>query len=379
MAKLKLSYPVFRHASAVTCGAGALRALGSLPDLEQTAFLTSGNPAVHEALSLSLAKSGQSWPPAMWHQKPAGEPVEKAIVEAADFISAARPARLVIVGGGSVLDWARLACLHSAGLLNLANGRLSAGQSDFSRPELVLAPTTPATGAEAGDVAVYQLADGRKTAVVSPLLMADQVILDGRCIQDMPTAQLAACLCDALSHAIEANLSLVPLRLGKEAGLSCLRIITKNYAQQPSSSQRQAFMEAGFLGGIAAANCSVGIVHAFAHSMAVRGLSHARGNACALRAGLLFNADTPAMAQLLKDLQLCDVGALVELVQPVIADALEGVETESSLQALADANVRDGVANYMMSDVAIRSNPRRPERGDLDQFLSVVRETVAGH
>ncbi len=379
MAKLKLSYPVFRHAPAVTCGAGALRAVGSLADLEQTAFLTSGHAAVHEALGVALMKSKQSWPPLLWHQKPAGEPVAEAVAAAAEFISAARPKRLVIVGGGSVLDWARLACLRSMGLLDLATGKLMDSPSAPERPALVLAPTTPATGAEAGDVAVYQLADGRKTAVVSPLLMADQVILDGNCLQAMAKPQLAASLCDALSHALEANLSLVPLRLGKEAGLSCLRIITNSYAQEPSSSQRQAFMEAGFLGGIAAANCSVGIVHAFAHSMAVRGLSHALGNACALPAGLMFNADTAAMSHLLKDLQLHDVVALLDCIQPIINDALPSVQAQASLKGLGDAAVRGEVAQYMLSDVAIRSNPRRPELADLEQFLSSVVETVAGH
>ena len=80
---------------------------------------------------------------------------------------------------------------------------------------------------------------------------------------------------------------LSPAALAKEAAFAALRLILEHYANASDASHAQTLMEAGYLGGVAAANCSVGAIHAFAHTMAAYGMPHGYANALGLIAGHL--------------------------------------------------------------------------------------------
>src|SRR5690606_1459016 len=150
MAKLKLSYPEFRHAPAVVCGSGSLRSLADHVD-ESTVFLTSGSRPVLDLLGEALSRRDVSLTPANHVAKPDGEPTEAAIRLGAELLRGRPAGRIVAVGGGSVLDWARLACAHAAGVLDLSTGVVDQALAAQSRPHLCLVPTTCGTGAEAAD------------------------------------------------------------------------------------------------------------------------------------------------------------------------------------------------------------------------------------
>lgn len=377
MAKLKLSYPEFRHAPAVVCGSGSLRSLADHVD-ESTVFLTSGSRPVLDLLGEALSRRDVSLTPANHVAKPDGEPTEAAIRLGAELLRGRPAGRIVAVGGGSVLDWARLAWAHAAGVLDLSTGVVDQALAAQSRPHLCLVPTTCGTGAEAADVAVYQSAAGSKRAVVTRAFLADRVVLDGRFLESVAPRALAQFLCDALSHSLEAYLSIVPLRLAKETAAAALSAVVDAYPLPPSASRNDRLMEAGFLGGVAAANCSVGIVHAFAHAVGVDGMGHGLANGCALVTGLEFNATTPQMQTLLERLQLDGVDALVERIRPIVDQALESVATHPVAARLAsDAGYRREIATRMAADVAIRSNPRRASEEDLLAFVDTVAARVA--
>lgn len=371
MAKLKLSYPLFRHAASVTCGSGSLRALAGWDDLPGSLFLTSGRGEITTALAEVLDRAGIQLGPDNHLIKPPGEPTEESVALAGRFISARRPQRIVAMGGGSVLDWARLGWAAGNQLLDPATGRLNPIE-DIQCPQFCLLPTTCGTGAEAADVAVYQ-SGGRKMAVVTPAFMADQVILDGNLLKGLPEEKMAQFVCDALSHALEASLSIVPMRLGKEAALSALRLLLTAWAMAPGSSRRDALLEGSFLGGVAAANCSVGIVHAFAHAIGTDGVGHGQGNAFALLNGLRFNAQSTQMNSFLRRAGYASLGELERQLQPIVDTALAGLHANSPLRRLSDADYRAGLAERMLADVAIRTNPRRPaDQAEVAQWLSLL-------
>jgi len=378
MAKLKFSYPVFRHAPSVTCGTGALRGIAAGGGLEDTVFLTSAAAPVTDTLAGVLERAGAVLGPDNHLAKPPGEPSADAVRAAGRFIDERAPARIVAVGGGSVLDWARLGWGCAAGLLDVEAGRWTGDDAPVVRPRFWLVPTTCGTGAEAADVAVYQLDDGDKAAVVASAFMADRVILDGRFVEQLAPAARAAFLCDALSHAVEGYLSLVPMRLAKESALDALNLALEFHDAEPTPSRGERLMEASFLGGVAAANCSVGIVHAFAHAIGRDGMPHGLANACGLLDGLRFNADTPAMAALLSRRGLASVDALIEALRPVVDTALTALGPDAPVRELADAGYRTAVAERMQRDVAIRTNPRRPaDTAELTGWLERVHATAA--
>jgi alcohol dehydrogenase class IV len=381
MAKLKLTFPTLRHPPAVTCGVGALREVANATvGGRRVLFMTSASPAVTEVIQAAFEKAGQEASGPARVCKPAGEPTWDAVGEGARAIQEHRPELIVAVGGGSVLDWARLAWAQAAGLLRAEDSGALTLEADPSAPAFWLVPSTCGTGAEAGDVAVYTCSQGTKRAVISPAFLAERVILDARFLEHLQSENglLEGLVCDALSHGLEASLSLVPNTLAKiYAAAAVLRILNNLPSDGVlGSSQRERLMEAGFLGGVAAANCSVGIVHAFAHSVGVDGIGHGLANAAALPMGLSFNSETHQMAGLLRELGTRDFHDLLGQVRIVSGKALEQSQASRLRALLGDSAYRAQVAKRMANDVALRSNPRRPKADDLRQFVDCVAEDV---
>ncbi len=373
MAKLAISYPRFRHAPLVTFGRGSVRSLAECDD-GATAFLLSGAKHVRACIEEALQRGSGRLSGDNSLCKPAGEPDLDAIREGATFLEARRARRIVAVGGGSVLDWARLAWAESAGILDLDAGELRPG-AGLDRPEFWLLPTTCGTGAEAADVVVYADRTGEKRSLVAPVFAAQHVILDSRFLDGIPATRLAGFVSDAISHGVESYLSVVPNTLARASALSALRLIFEHFEPQPDHAQQDRLMEASFLAGVAAANCSVGIVHAYAHAIGRDGVPHGLANAAGLDAGIAFNAETPQMTGLLAALGMSHVDALRRSVQRITDVALQAAgEYEAIDRFAADPDYRAEIAERMARDVAIRSNPRRPNP---DERLAFVTEIAA--
>ncbi len=66
-------------------------------------------------------------------------------------------------------------------------------------------------------------------------------------------------------------------------------------------------------------------------------------------------------------------------VRQLISDVLAGIAPDSAVWRLGDEAYRRAVAARMQQDVAIRSNPRRPENSqELLTYLTGVQQTVEG-
>jgi alcohol dehydrogenase class IV len=270
-----------------------------------------------------------------------------------------------------------LAWAASQGLLSLVDDKMTMQEAPDGRPALWLVPTTCGTGAEAANVAVCNV-NGKKLPVVSPAFIADRVILDGQFLRLVSPASLACALCDALSHAIEAFVSIVPCTLAKEAALSALQLILEHYANAGDASSAQHLMEAGYLGGVAAANCSVGAIHAFAHTIAAYGLPHGYANALGLLAGIFANQDTPAMQVLLQRCGAGRIDVLVDWLRPIVRLALAHAVDVDAKQLLQDTLTREAISERMRLDVCMRSNPQMLDEEARRVFLYCALETVEG-
>jgi alcohol dehydrogenase len=370
MAKRKIAYPVFRQPSHVTFGTGSARTLADPEVADGAVFLISSAPGVRAALERAFAKYDSEFAERAVLEKPAGEPTREAIQVGAEWLMERPPARIVAVGGGSVLDWARLAGAAAGGWLDPDAGQTRQPAAAWTRPELVLVPTTCGSGAEAAGVAVYTL-NGQKRPVVSPSFVADRVVLDADFLGGFDATTIAPFLCDALSHAIEAFVSIVPNPLAKHAAAAALPVILDHHALGDHCS-RERLMEAGYLGGVAASNCSVGVVHAFAHALAGDGVAHGVANGLGLRAGLAANAPTSEMDALLSRTKYGSVAALQEAIAPVVSIVLSSGPAHRVRTLLGNRPARDRILASMEADVCLRTNPRRLQRDDLEAFLDRV-------
>ena len=375
MARLAISFPQFRHPPRVTFGRGSTRVLASCDD-GRTVFLLGGTSGTRERLAKVLGREGGTLRDENCLTKPPGEPGADSIRAAAMWLREHAPARIVAVGGGSVLDWARLAWAVAADRVDIDAGTVSPAPSTDQPISFWLVPTTCGTGAEAADVVVYSADDGSKRAVVSPVFAADHVILDSALTDSLTGTALAAFVADALSHSLEGYLSIVPNPLARTSAIGALQRIFAAFTAEPGGAARDQLLEASLLGGIAAANCSVGIVHAFAHAVGADGVPHGLGNAVALEAGIAFNREVPAMATLCDALRLDDAEALLAAVHPITTLAASAAPA-TALARLGDDSYAADVAARMLGDVAIRSNPRRADASDTQAFVATVADWLA--
>lgn len=371
MPKLRFQYPVYQQPGRVTFGTGSLRVLAELPDLEHTLFFVSGQSAVQAAVADCMARRDRAWHEQRVLTKPPGEPGWQMVRDGADAIRDAKPQRIVGIGGGSVLDWCRLAWAASIDVLDDATALRALRPKDALRPEFWLVPTTCATGAEAAGVAVY-CRDGKKRPSVSPAYVADEVILDGRFLQSLSSEQLANCLCDALSHAVESYVSVVPCALAEEAALSALRRIVKTFHPEDATHDYQALMEASYLAGLAASHCSVGVVHAFAHSAAAYDVRHSHANALGLVPGIRINASAKPLRRLVENCNLRTSEDLVGEIEPIIEVAVRHGEHSALMDALRSPSSRQDFVTSMLQDECLRTNVTSLSNHDIDRYLDQV-------
>ncbi|MFL9921536.1 iron-containing alcohol dehydrogenase [Paraburkholderia fungorum] len=121
-----------------------------------------------------------------------------------EMARAFKPDHVIGIGGGSVIDMAKLAAL-----LLTHTSPLSAYYGEFNVPGPVLPvialPTTAGTGSEVTPVAVVSdLERGVKVGISSPYLIPEVAICDPELTVSCPPGLTAYSAADALTHAIEA-------------------------------------------------------------------------------------------------------------------------------------------------------------------------------
>jgi alcohol dehydrogenase class IV len=202
---------------------------------------------------------------------------------------------IIAIGGGSVLDAAKLIALASAGLgplLDFADG------ADGHRrrgpiPPVIAVPTTAGTGSEVGRAAVLSDPGISKTIIFHPRLMPASVICDAALTIGLPRAITVATGMDALSHALEAwcspqyhpSADAIAAESARLA-LSALPIV----ADDPTHlGARQQMMVAALMAATAFQK-GLGVMHALSHPIgAVHGTHHGLTNAVLMPAALWAN------------------------------------------------------------------------------------------
>jgi alcohol dehydrogenase len=375
VAKLKMSYPSLRQPARVTFGKGSIKELATADALQDTVFFISARNEVLAAVDATFQKQGLALNLLRTLPKPPGEPSLEMIDLGARFLGNRAPRRIIRIGGGSVMDWCRLSWAQQQGVLSTASGNMAPPIRDEARTRFWLVPTTCATGAEAAAVAVYS-SGGRKVAVISDAFIAEHAVLDSQFLEQMPHEHIATSLADTLSHAIESYCSIVQNTLAKEAAVSALWLVLEHGSSPSNPCRRDRLMEAGYLAGLAASHCSVGVVHAFAHTISRYGFSHAHANAIGLRAGIALNADAAPLQSLAKRVGLSGCEGLVEALTPIMTSAVTGRDHHGLVQVLSDEQHRHDIVAAMRADVCLRTNPVPLDEHQLNGFLDRVVEAI---
>ncbi|KAK2061483.1 iron-containing alcohol dehydrogenase [Colletotrichum caudatum] len=138
------------------------------------------------------------------------EPKDSSIREAIDWARPFSPDAFLAVGGGSVIDTAKLmnlySCYPDAPFLDFVNAPLGNGRPvDKALKPLIAVPTTAGTGSETTGTAIFDLVSKRaKTGVAHRNLKPTLGICDPLNTRTMPAAVKAASGLDVLCHSLES-------------------------------------------------------------------------------------------------------------------------------------------------------------------------------
>lgn len=202
---------------------------------------------------------------------------------------------LVAVGGGSAIDTAKGANLLITNNCDDLSQFAGAQIIDMRLRPLVVIPTTSGTGSEVTEVAVVSDTQRQlKMLFTSRYLLPDIAILDSRMTLTLPPAMTAATGMDALSHAMEAFISLQKNPISDAYAMAAISLIAENLpgAVQDGKhpDRRLALANAATLAGIAFSNAMVGVVHSLGHAAgAVGHIPHGTAMSIFLPVGLEYN------------------------------------------------------------------------------------------
>jgi hydroxyacid-oxoacid transhydrogenase len=138
------------------------------------------------------------------------EPKDSSIKEAIEWARPFQPDAFLAVGGGSVIDTAKLMNLYSAypdaDFLDFVNAPLGKGRPvDKKLNPLIAIPTTAGTGSETTGTAIFDLVSKRaKTGIAHRNLKPTLGICDPLNTRTMPAAVKASSGLDVLCHALES-------------------------------------------------------------------------------------------------------------------------------------------------------------------------------
>ncbi|MEM2091819.1 MAG: iron-containing alcohol dehydrogenase [Candidatus Bathyarchaeia archaeon] len=225
---------------------------------------------------------------------------EPSIELAETVAEAARAGRydlVVGIGGGSVLDMAKVA---SISVTNPGPIRKYVGVNLVVRPGIpkILMPTTAGTGSEVTGIAVITLSDEEaKSAIISPYMLSDVAIVDPKLTYSMPPRITASTGLDALSHAVEALMAVNANPVSDALALRSLKIIVRHLLKsyRVGDAESRFYMSLGsMMAGMAFSNSGVCLGHALAYSFSVT-YKIPHGISCGLSLPYAFKFNAPAI------------------------------------------------------------------------------------
>lgn len=280
---------------------------------------------------------------------------------------------IIAIGGGSVLDAAK-----GIGILVSNGGNIldyeGVDNIEHPMPPLICIPTTSGSSADVSQFAIITDTEKlKKIAIVSKAVVPDLALIDPRTLLTMDRALTVATCLDALTHAIEAYVSLASSFITDRHALGAIEIIGKYLPalmeDLDNIELRTYLMQASLEAGLAFSNASLGMVHAMAHALGgLLDLPHGECNGILLKNVCKFNYDScpERYDTIAKTLGATDiVEAIDSLVKRVGLDPhLKplGLKVES-LEALAE---------NAFNDACLITNPKKASREDI---ISVYEDT----
>ena len=201
-----------------------------------------------------------------------GEPTDEVIDRIWDAVRSGPCRRIVAIGGGSVLDVAKIVALKRTGTaLQVFRKEVEIAKEI----PLILIPTTCGTGSEVTNIAIAAIPSlGTKLGLAVDPLFADQAVLCPELAVGLPEQVLVTSAIDALVHAMESYLSPRSHAYPELFSVRAMEILLTSFRQFVSQGRMATVpdlirdvMIASNYAGIAFGNTGVGAVHALSYPL----------------------------------------------------------------------------------------------------------------
>ena len=199
-----------------------------------------------------------------------GEPADEMIE--AIYQDIAKPYnRVIAIGGGTVLDCAKLFALQQTSpVTDLFDKKIPA----VKNKPLLLVPTTCGTGSEMTNISILEFKQRHtKFGLADDALYADEAVLIPELLDKLPFHVFAASSIDALVHAVESYLSPKATPLSQMFSVKAMTLILNGYRQIAAEGKgilKELFPQfclASTLAGIAFGNAGCAAVHAMSYPL----------------------------------------------------------------------------------------------------------------
>ncbi|MCG9731579.1 bifunctional acetaldehyde-CoA/alcohol dehydrogenase [Shewanella sp. Isolate13] len=343
------------------------------------------------------------------------DPTMQIVKQGARVAQSFQPDVIIALGGGSPMDAAKIIWVMyehpDVDFADLALRFMDIRKRIYKFPKLgkkakmVAIPTTSGTGSEVTPFAVVtDEQTGMKYPIADYELTPNMAIVDPNLVMDMPKSLTAFGGIDAVTHALEAYVSVMANEYSDGQALQALDLLFKHLpdayvhgANAPIA--REKVHNGATIAGIAFANAFLGICHSMAHKLGAEfHLAHGLANALLISNVIRFNAtDMPtkqaAFSQYDRPKALCRYAKIaeylklegatgegkndaekVEALLKKIDELKETIGIPCSIQAAgvneADFLAKlDELAEDAFDDQCTGANPRYPLIAELKQIL----------
>lgn len=241
----------------------------------------------------------------------APDPTLETAIKGAEMMKSYNPDTIIAVGGGSPMDAAKIMWVMyehpEANFHDLAMTFMDIRKRIYKFPTMgkkammVCVPTSAGTGSE---VTPFAVITDEKTGTKYPLadyaLTPNMAIVDAKLMMNMPRGLTSSSGIDALTHALEAYVSVMASEYTNGLALEAIRLIFKYLPQAykegtTNVKAREKMAHASSIAGMAFANAFLGVCHSMAHKLGARHhVPHGVANGILIDHVIRFNAtDVP--------------------------------------------------------------------------------------
>ena len=198
-------------------------------------------------------------------------PKDVEVAAAHDLYRANECDVIVGIGGGSSLDAAKGVAVLAGNGGSILDYR-GVDQVHREIPPLLMIPTTSGTGADVSQFCIItDTTRHMKVTIMGRALVPDISITDPRLLTTMPEWLNAATGLDALTHGIEAFVSLAHNALADVHALNAVGLVNRHLARTMTTPDdheaRTGMAEASLAAGLAFTNAILGATHAMSHQV----------------------------------------------------------------------------------------------------------------